>query len=148
MLRSAWDKAILAIIHIQSLWKRTSRFHPYQKGDKVWLEGTHLHISYPTHKLCLKRFGPFEVMEVLSLIIYHLNLPLTWKLHNVFHTSLLHLYHEMWEHRVSPLPPAPELIEGEPKWEVEAILASRQHRCSRKLQYLIKWKGYPKSDTF
>jgi len=34
----------------------------------------------------------------------------------------------------------PELIEGQPEWEVEEILNSRQYR--RKLQYLIKWKGY------
>jgi hypothetical protein len=47
---------------------------------------------------------------------------------------------------VSPLPPTPELIEREPKWEVEAILASRQHGCSKRLQYLVKWKGYPESD--
>jgi hypothetical protein len=50
-LCSAWDKVIQAIIYAQSLWKKTSRFYPYWKGDKVWLKGTHLHMFHPTHKL-------------------------------------------------------------------------------------------------
>jgi len=37
------------------------------------------------------------------------------------------------------------MIEGEEQYEVEAIQA---HRCQeRKIQYLIKWKGYPESDN-
>jgi hypothetical protein len=36
--------------------------------------------------------------------------------------------------------PPPELIDGEPEWEVEAILGSRR-KCHQ-LQYFIKWKGY------
>jgi len=52
-------------------------------------------------------------------------------------------YHETKEHGPNFPEPAPELIEGQPEWEVEEILNSRWYRC--KLQYLIKWKGY--SDT-
>ncbi len=37
------------------------------------------------------------------------------------------------------------MIEGEAEYEVEAIQAHRYQRC--KLQYLIKWKGYPESDN-
>jgi hypothetical protein len=37
------------------------------------------------------------------------------------------------------------MIEGEEQYEVEAVRAHRHHR--RKLQYLIKWKGYPESDN-
>jgi hypothetical protein len=37
------------------------------------------------------------------------------------------------------------MIEGEEQYEVEVIRAHRHHR--RKLQYLIKWKGYPESDN-
>ena len=52
-------------------------------------------------------------------------------------------YHETKEHGCNFLEPAPELIEGQPEWEVEEILNSRRYR--HKLQYLIKWKG--NSDT-
>jgi len=69
-----------------------------------------------------------------------LALPTQWKIHNAFHGSLLLPYHETKEHGHNFPEPAPELIEGQPEWEVEEILNSRQYRC--KLQYLIKWKGY------
>ena len=86
-----------------------------------------LHTSHPTHKLHPKWFGPFKVTEALSLATYHLNLPLTWKLHNTFHASLLTPYRETLKHRVNYLAPASELINREPEWEVEEILALRRY---------------------
>jgi len=41
--------------------------------------------------------------------------------------------------RRNPQPP-PELVDGEEEYIVEKILNSRMFR--RKLQYLVKWKGY------
>jgi hypothetical protein len=80
------------------------------------------------------------VKEVIGSTTYRLELPAHWKIHNAFHASLLLPYHETKEHGHNFLEPSPELIEGQPEWEVENILDSRQHR--RKLHYLIKWKGY------
>ena len=37
--------------------------------------------------------------------------------------------------------PPPELVEGEPEYEVQAILRHRGKGAKR--QYLILWKGYP-----
>src|SRR6266850_2764714 len=113
---------------------------PYLKGQKVWLEGTNLHTTHPTTKLRPKRYGPFQVIEVLGPTTYRLELPAQWKIHNVFHGSLLLPYYETKEHGHNFPEPAPDLIEGQPEWEVEEILNSRRYR--RKLQYLIKWKGY------
>jgi Chromo (CHRromatin Organisation MOdifier) domain len=33
-------------------------------------------------------------------------------------------------------------VEGEEEFKVEQVLASRQHGCGKKLQYLLRWKGY------
>ena len=41
--------------------------------------------------------------------------------------------------------PALELVEGEPEWEINKILALRKYGRKQKLQYLIKWVGYPES---
>ncbi len=41
----------------------------------------------------------------------------------------------------------PDLIDGEDEYEVKQIIAHRQFGQSKKLQYLIKWKGYPKNDN-
>jgi hypothetical protein len=38
--------------------------------------------------------------------------------------------------------PPPDLIDGEEEYEVESILKSRRYGRGRKVQYLVKWKGY------
>jgi hypothetical protein len=77
---------------VQAFWNKKTTFHPYQKEQKVWIEGTHLKMVHPTTKLQAKRFGPFRIMEVISPVTYCVQLPTQWKIHNVFHTSLLHPY--------------------------------------------------------
>jgi len=84
-----------------------------------------LHTSHPNHKLRPKRFGPFKITAALSEVTYRLELPSTWRIHNAFHTSLLSPYHETKVHGINYSEPVPELIDGEPEWEVEAILDSR-----------------------
>ena len=61
-LQQAWKLAVEAINHTQSLWKKTPRFQPYKKGERVWLEGAHLCTSHPMPKLRPKIFGPFEIL--------------------------------------------------------------------------------------
>jgi hypothetical protein len=63
----------------------------------------------------------------------------------VFHASLLTPYVETDEHGANYMRPPPDVIEGEEQYEVEAVRAHRWR--NRKLQYLIKWKGYPESDN-
>jgi hypothetical protein len=46
----------------------------------------------------------------------------TWKVHNVFYASYLSPYKETVEHGPNFLEPPPNLIEGQPEWEVEAIV--------------------------
>jgi hypothetical protein len=74
------------------------------------LKTTHL-----MHKLQAKRYGPFQISKVISHVAYQLKLPLSWKIHNVFHISYLSPYKETEEHGINfPKPPS-EIIEGEPK---------------------------------
>jgi Chromo (CHRromatin Organisation MOdifier) domain len=40
-----------------------------------------------------------------------------------------------------PKPP-PDLIAGQEEWEVENVLASRCQGWWKKLQYLVRWKGF------
>jgi len=127
----------------QQSWAKKKRPHkPYAKGEKVWLKGKNLRTSHPTTKLRPRRFGPFKVTEVLGPTTYRLDLPSMWKIHNAFHGALLSPYQETEEHGVNFTEPPPELIEGEPEYEVEKILGSRRHGQGRKLQFLVQWKGY------
>ena len=56
--------------------------------------------------------------------------------------SLLTPYQETSEHGTNFHELPPELIEGEEEYEVEQVLNSRRHGKTKKLQFLIRWKGY------
>ena len=60
----------------------------------------------------------------------------------MFHASLLSPYQETELHGPNYHKPPPEIIEGEPEYEVEAIIGSRRTRKNKRLQYRIRWKGY------
>src|SRR5487761_1555408 len=137
-LRSVAQEALLKT---QENLIKMMKFQPYDIGKKVWLESTNLKIPYESAKLSPKRYGPFEVAAVISPVTYRLKLPLTWKIHPVFHASLLTPFKETEMHGPNFLEPPPVEIEGgEPEWEVEKILGDRIHQ--RKKQYLIWWKDY------
>ena len=117
-----------------------TRFEPYQIGDKVWLEGRNLTTTHPSSKLAPRRYGPFPITRVVSRTSYQLKLPPQWKIHDVFHATLLTPYKETALNGKSYQEPAPDLIDGQPEWEVESILKVRRRR--NQLQYLIRWKGF------
>jgi hypothetical protein len=83
----------------------------------------------------------------MSAINYCLELPMQWSIHPVFHINLLTPYKETIMHGPNFTPPAPELINGEEEYSVEKILDSRWFGRRRRLQYLVKWEGYPDSDN-
>jgi len=119
----------------------------YQEGDYVWLEGKHLRTNQPTAKLAARRHGPFQITQVLSPVNYKLELPTQWSIHPVFHIDLLTPYRETPMHGENFRRPPPDLVDGEEEYEVEKILDSRRFGRGRKLQYLVKWKGYPDSEN-
>src|ERR1700733_5410801 len=43
--------------------------------------------------------------------------------------------------------PPPDLVDGAEEYEVEKILDKRRKGRGGKIQYLVKWKGYPDSDN-
>lgn len=120
-------------------------FTPYAKGQMVWLSAKNIRSTHPSAKLAPRRYGPFSITDVLSPLTYRLKLPKTWKIHPVFHALLLHPYKETTEHGPNFLRPPPDIINDEEEYEVEQILESRFIR--KRIQYLVKWKGYPDSNN-
>ena len=64
----------------------------YKIGDQVWLEATHLKLQHQKTKLTPKCYGPFRVLKEISPVVYKIQLPVSWGIHDVFHTSLLSPY--------------------------------------------------------
>src|SRR6266481_741481 len=121
-----------------------SQFH---LREQVWLDASHLKLPHQKAKLTPKRLGPFKIIQEISPVAYRLELPPNWRIHDVFHTSLLTPYYETTAHGPNFTRPPPDLIDGEEEYEIEQIVAHRQFGRSKRLQYLIKWKGYPESDN-
>jgi transposase InsO family protein len=136
-----WRKdAILAHEHARERMKTRIResYTPFAKGDKVWLEARNLIRTY-NKKITTKREGPFVITEVLGPLNYRLKLPEGWKIHPVFHASLLSPYVENGTHGRNFPRPAPDLIDNQEEWEVERIL---RHKGTKNISYQVKWHGY------
>jgi hypothetical protein len=68
--------------------RKRSNFTPFKKNQKVWLDTRSLKMSHHK-KIAPKQEGPFKIDEVLGPVTYWLKLPESWKIHNVFHSTLL-----------------------------------------------------------
>jgi len=64
----------------------------YQVGDLVMLNGCNIKTRRLLRKLDHKNHDPFQIEKIVSLLAVHLTLPQKWKIHNVFHVSLLKPY--------------------------------------------------------
>ena len=102
-----------------------SRFTLWKVRDKVWLDNKNLKLHYQSKKFASKREGPFKIEQVLSSSTYKLRLPPTWKMHLVFHASLLSTYWETPKHGPNFLSPPPSVIRGEEEYTIETIIAHR-----------------------
>ena len=116
------------MVKVQKSWVKYQNMPKFKIGDQVWLEGHNLCIVQPATKLAPKRYRPFTVTQVMSPVNYHLELPMQWTIHPVFHIDLLTPYQEMPIHSANYLHPPPDLIDGEEEYEVEQVLAKRRIR--------------------
>ena len=66
----------------------------YKVGDHVLLSTTNLRMRNLPAKLQRRFVGPFEIVDKISHLVYKLKLPDEWKIHNVFHVSLLKPWRE------------------------------------------------------
>jgi len=116
---------------------------PFCKEQMVWLDAKNLKTPYHS-KFAPKWEGPFKIKDVLGPLMYRLELPKQWEIHNVFYASLLLPFNTTDVHRPSFTNPLPDLIDGEEEYEVEPIL--KHQKWGQGYQYLTRWKGYSSAD--
>ncbi|HUJ80479.1 MAG TPA: hypothetical protein VLW83_01275, partial [Candidatus Acidoferrales bacterium] len=119
-----------------------------EPGDLVWLNSSNISTTRPSKKLDWKRLGPFKVVKRIGLQAYKLDLPVSMRhIHDTFHISLLDPVKStaIPPHGLPAAPPAAYVKDDHEYFEVEDVLDSR--RIRNRLEYLIKWKGYPDSDN-
>ncbi|KAI5116595.1 hypothetical protein M0805_006927 [Coniferiporia weirii] len=91
-------------------------------------------------------FRPFKLGDkVLSPLNYRLKLPPAWKIHPIFHASLLSTYMETDTHGPPFTQPPPDQIDRHQEFEIEAIVSHKGN--GNQCCFLVKWTGYPSSEN-
>ncbi|SGY22615.1 BQ5605_C019g08829 [Microbotryum silenes-dioicae] len=118
---------------------------PFVLGQKVMLNRRNIRTTRPSSKLDSNKLGHFVIKRIINSVAYELDLPSTMRIHPVFHVSLLEPYRlNTLPSRQQPVPPPPDLIDGQEAFVVERILDSRVRHGS--LQYFVDWTGYGPQD--
>ncbi|XP_069151851.1 uncharacterized protein [Solanum lycopersicum] len=111
------------------------KFNPRQFNER---RGIH-------QKLVSKYEGPYKIVANLGKISYKLELPPSFKIHPVFHASVLKLYHEdkedpSWNQSQR----APITVITLHDMEIEAIIdyqAKRKRGQQASAMFIVHWKG-------
>ena len=114
----------------------------YNIRDMVYLNSKNITLTRPSKKLDFKFYRSYKVNIPVSKQAYCLKLPSSMKIHNIFHVSLLEPGRS-WDS--TKMVPPPVIINNDEEYKMEEILDSRHHY--NKLQYLVKWLGYPVLDN-
>jgi Chromo (CHRromatin Organisation MOdifier) domain len=96
----------------------------------------------PTKKFAHQFLGPYPIGRPVGSHAYRLKLPPSMsRIHLVFHVvKLMPVPTDPIEGQRSRPPPPPEIVGGEERYETEEVIDSRLRY--RKLEYLVRWKGY------
>ncbi|KAG7674322.1 putative Transposon Ty3-G Gag-Pol polyprotein [Nannochloris sp. 'desiccata'] len=129
---------------------KNRRYLTFEVGDQVYISTADLPLKDP-RRLAPKWFGPVPIIEKLSDLNYRVVLPEMWKRrHPVFHIEKLKPFvvSTKFPSRSDRRPP-PDLEQGSDVYNVEKILNRRSTRRGRgwRIEYYIKWEGYPMCDS-
>ncbi|KAK3535067.1 hypothetical protein QTP70_003034 [Hemibagrus guttatus] len=110
---------------------RRSQVPEYQPGQNVWLSTRDIKICLPCRKLSPRFIGLFTIIRQINLFMYHLQLPPKYKIHPIFHVSLLKPHHSSVLPSTEPgeatEPPLPLIMDKGSAYLVRDILNSQ--RC-------------------
>jgi len=88
----------------------------FKIGDMVMLNAKNIRIKRPCKKLAPKLYRPFKMLEQGGELAYKLELSECWKIHPVFHVSLLEPYRTSIGPAREQPSMEPEEIDGDLEW--------------------------------
>jgi len=121
----------------------------FRIGDRVYVRVDHMWMNWAAHKPAEEKTGSFPIISQPSAMSFTLRLSCTICIHPVFHMSQLEPEDSnTFEDCNQPARP-PLIVGGQPEYLIEQIIDSRYNLVRRKfrLQYHVKWVGYPISNN-
>ena len=112
--------------------------------DKAYVQKRRARKDRPSASLDDKYWGPFPIKQKVGQSSYELKLLPQTRIHPVFNSNVLKraaTYPFPGQQLQNKLPP--DIIKGQEKYEVEAILDKKVKWNG--IQYRVKWKGYEKT---
>ena len=120
----------------------------YVPKDKVLLNNKYIKIKR-NRKLEAKFFEPFQVLHPVEKQAYKFELPKRWRMHNVFHMSLLEQDTtkkervEEWVKKLELKAGNTEEYEVKAIWDSAVYVRKLESGQLPSLYYLVAWKRYP-----
>jgi len=144
---------------LENTWESMKKYYNQNATEQPSIEVDYLlmwiakniRTKRPSKKLSPKLYGPFKVLERKGNRAFKLEISPWWKIHPVFHVSLLEPYRASNQPNREQPPGDREEIEGDLEWEAERIVKSEiisytrkvrgRNKPMRELGYFVKWKG-------
>ena len=124
--------------------KRRKPATELRPGDKAYVQKRGARKNRPSASLDDKYWGPFPVKQKVGQSSYKLELSPQTRINPIFNNNVFK------QAATDPSPgqrlqnePPSDIIEGQEKYKVEAILDKKVKRNG--VQYRVKWKGYEKT---
>ena len=155
-LKNVWGKAIKSMEKAQQRQgeavNKKRREVNFEVGDRVLLSTRHIKMVGSKQlkrsvKFAEKFIGPYTIRKVVNANAYTLELPEQFQMHPTVNVTQLKRYvdgsSQFPSRKVKQARPEAVVLDdnGTGEWEVEKIVAERGK--GKKLQYLVKWTGYP-----
>ncbi|ETW75032.1 hypothetical protein HETIRDRAFT_17370, partial [Heterobasidion irregulare TC 32-1] len=67
-------------------------------------------------------YGFFKILAKVRSLAYKLQIPAHWKIHSIFHVTMLTKYREIEAYRINFIKPLPEVLNNKKYYKIEAIL--------------------------
>ncbi|EPQ27719.1 uncharacterized protein PFL1_06886 [Pseudozyma flocculosa PF-1] len=83
------DNVEKAAVAMQTQYNKSRMDFSFEEGEAVYLRTKHLKTDRPSAKLDNPLMGPFTILEKVGKRAYRLDLPENFKVHPVFHISML-----------------------------------------------------------
>jgi hypothetical protein len=115
-------------------------------GQSSYAKRNNIKTRHLARKLEHKMYGPFEILDIISLTAVRLHLPKTWKIYPVFHVSLIEPFVKgNRDVDLNTILKTSDPIENIPEYDIDKVMGSTEK--DGKVLYLVKCKGWPAKNT-